>query len=562
MVQTQRDFADAAITISSEGLVRCPGCMRHVVLQDEVADTVCPVCGTPVLAAAQQAQDSGLGAIVRMGGRAGAVAAALRGAAGPPPQTGQRRDPAMDGDPAHLHRAPHAHELAAPHPTHVVWELTLQCDLACVHCGSRAGQARDNELSTEECYGLIEQFRELGVREITLIGGEAYLRDDWTRVAARITERGMLCTMVTGARALGMDRVRAAEDAGIASIGISIDGLERTHDAQRGLRGSWRAAVDAAERVARSAVRLTTNSQINAMSAPEIPALARLLRDVGSAAWQVQLTVAMGRSADRPQLLLQPADLLDVFPLLVFAKEYVLDPAGIALVPGNNVGYFSPFEPLLRYGGELGAHWTSCAAGRWVLGLEADGRLKGCPSLATEVFAGGNVRHTPVRELMQTSALAGVGRRTRDDLWGYCRDCHYADVCLGGCTWTTHSLLGRLGNNPMCIHRVLDLEAQGLAERLVPVARAPRRPFDTGRHEIACGPAERGASGKFIVGVPVADIVAAGPRDASVGHPAQTRHLLKVTTAALPLLVPDGWPSGKGVTAGGGGAGSCSAEGS
>ena len=528
----------AALTISSEGLVRCPGCMRHVVLQEEVAATVCPVCGTHVLAAAHDAKDSGLGAIVRMGGRAGAVAALLRGAAGPPPKAGDRRDPAMDGQPAHLHRAPDTQEIAVPHPTHVVWELTLQCDLACVHCGSRAGHARANELSTDECYGVIEQFHELGVREITLIGGEAYLRDDWVRVAARITERGMLCTLVTGARALGDDRVRAAEDAGIASIGISIDGLERTHDAQRGWRGSWRAAVDAAERVARSAVRLTTNSQINGLSAPEIPALARLLRDVGSAAWQVQLTVAMGRSADRPQLLLQPPDLLDVFALLVFAKEYVLDPAGIALVPGNNVGYFSPFEPLLRYGGELGAHWTSCAAGRWVLGLEADGSLKGCPSLATDVFAGGSVRDTPVRELLAASALTGIGQRTRDDLWGYCRDCHYADVCLGGCSWTTHSLLGRLGNNPMCIHRVLDLESQGLAERLVPIARAPRRPFDTGRHEIACGPAVQRASAQCILGVPVADIVAAGPRDASVGKPAQTRHLLRVSTAALPLLVP------------------------
>ncbi len=528
----------AALTISSEGLVRCPGCMRHVVLQEEVAATVCPVCGTHVLAAAHDAKDSGLGAIVRMGGRAGAVAALLRGAAGPPPKAGDRRDPAMDGQPAHLHRAPDTQEIAVPHPTHVVWELTLQCDLACVHCGSRAGHARANELSTDECYGVIEQFHELGVREITLIGGEAYLRDDWVRVAARITERGMLCTLVTGARALGDDRVRAAEDAGIASIGISIDGLECTHDAQRGWRGSWRAAVDAAERVARSAVRLTTNSQINGLSAPEIPALARLLRDVGSAAWQVQLTVAMGRSADRPQLLLQPPDLLDVFALLVFAKEYVLDPAGIALVPGNNVGYFSPFEPLLRYGGELGAHWTSCAAGRWVLGLEADGSLKGCPSLATDVFAGGSVRDTPVRELLAASALTGIGQRTRDDLWGYCRDCHYADVCLGGCSWTTHSLLGRLGNNPMCIHRVLDLESQGLAERLVPIARAPRRPFDTGRHEIACRPAVQLASAQCILGVPVADIVAAGPRDASVGKPAQTRHLLKVSTAALPLLVP------------------------
>ena len=35
-------------------------------------------------------------------------------------------------------------------------------------------------------------------------------------------------------------------------------------------------------------------------------------------------------------------------------------------------------------------------------------------------------------------------------------NCYYADVCLGGCTWTAHCTLGRPGNNPYCIHRALD----------------------------------------------------------------------------------------------------------
>src|SRR5262245_28219769 len=64
-------------------------------------------------------------------------------------------------------------------PTYAVWELTLRCDLACRHCGSRAGRARPDELSTEEALDVVRQLAELGTREVTLIGGEAYLRDDW-----------------------------------------------------------------------------------------------------------------------------------------------------------------------------------------------------------------------------------------------------------------------------------------------------------------------------------------------------------------------------------------------
>ena len=56
-------------------------------------------------------------------------------------------------------------------PVYAVWEVTLKCDLACRHCGSRAGRARPDELSTAEALDLVSQMAALGVREVTLIGG-------------------------------------------------------------------------------------------------------------------------------------------------------------------------------------------------------------------------------------------------------------------------------------------------------------------------------------------------------------------------------------------------------
>src|SRR2546421_10403449 len=67
-------------------------------------------------------------------------------------------------------------DIEAHRPVHVVWELTLACNLKCVHCGSRAGTRRPGELTTEECLDLVAQLAELGTREVTLIGGEAFLR--------------------------------------------------------------------------------------------------------------------------------------------------------------------------------------------------------------------------------------------------------------------------------------------------------------------------------------------------------------------------------------------------
>jgi hypothetical protein len=75
-----------------------------------------------------------------------------------------------------------------------------------------------------------------------------------------------------------------------------------------------------------------------------------------------------------------------------------------------------------------------------------------------------------------------------DDLWGFCRTCYYAEVCRGGCTWMADSLLGRPGNNPYCHYRVLELEKQGLRERVVKTRDAPQQAFATGEFALLTEP--------------------------------------------------------------------------
>ena len=121
----------------------------------------------------------------------------------------------------------------APKPRYAVWELTLKCDQKCVHCGSRAGAARTGELSTEEALALVTALRELGVGEVTLIGGEAYLRDDFIVIARAIRMAGMDCTMTTGGLNLGEQRCAALAEAGIRSVNVSIDGFFPSSGFQR-----------------------------------------------------------------------------------------------------------------------------------------------------------------------------------------------------------------------------------------------------------------------------------------------------------------------------------------
>jgi Y-X(10)_GDL-associated radical SAM protein len=366
-------------------------------------------------------------------------------------------------------------------PVHAVWEITLACDLKCQHCGSRAGRRRPQELSTEECLDLIRQLARLGTREVTLIGGEAYLRRDWLDIIREVRAQGMDCTLQSGGLHLTEERVRAAAEAGLQAAGLSIDGKAGVHDRLRGVKGSFEAALSALRLVKKYGLTPSVNTQITSLVIPQLRELMDLFIEAGARNWQIQLTVAMGRAADHPELLLQPYELLELMPLLAELYREGTE-RGLLMQPGNNIGYFGPYESLWRGSGDERVHWTSCNAGQNTIGIEADGTIKGCPSLPTSPYAGGNIRDLSLKEIWRhTDELAFTRTRTADDLWGFCRSCYYADVCRAGCTWTTHVLFGRAGNNPYCHHRALELSRQGVRERIVRVEPAPGVPFDHGR---------------------------------------------------------------------------------
>ena len=403
-----------------------------------------------------------------------------------PPDDARRRlrvyGPAVPSTFAPLDRESRAVDRAW-RPHYAVWEVTLRCDLSCRHCSSRAGRARDDELSTSEALALISQMSALGVEEITLIGGEAYLRADWLELVSAVRARGMRCTMVTGGRGFSAERAAAARDAGLQSVSVSVDGTVGSHDALRGVRGSFDAAIAAIAHVRAAGVQATANTQIGRANVRDVPALFEALIAAGIAAWQVQITVPMGRAADEPDLLLEPYQMLEVMPMLARAKARA-DASGVVFWPGNNIGYFGPHEEQLR-DSLAECHRGSCGAGRTTLGIESNGNVKGCPSLPSDVYVGGNVREHSLLDLWERSQpLRFMRERSVDDLWGHCASCYYAADCLGGCSWTAHSSTGRPGNNPYCHHRALTLLRAGRRERLVRRAAPPGRSFDLGAFDL------------------------------------------------------------------------------
>ncbi len=379
----------------------------------------------------------------------------------------RQRLPVLGQLPSSATRAYRPGEETGFRPALAAWEFTLACDHRCLHCGPRAGEARADELSTDEALRLVDELAELGVGEVVLLGGEAYLRNDFILVIRRIRERGMTCSLTTGGLTLTRARAEAMVEAGIESVNVSIDGMEASHDYARDHEGSWRRAFAALTTLRELGCRVACNTQINRRSRHELEELFPKLADAGIWAWQLQITCPHGNAADNEELLLQPYMYLELFDVLRRIAGQCRE-RGVVLWPGNNLGYFGPHEHALRkQQKQFSGHFTGCEAGRYTIAIESNGVIKNCPSLGGAANVAGSVRHASLKELWNDAPqMAYFRHQTVDDLWGYCRSCYYAEVCKAGCTAANEPLLGRPGNNPFCHHRALQMHEEGLRERI------------------------------------------------------------------------------------------------
>lgn len=160
------------------------------------------------------------------------------------------------------------------------------------------------------------------------------------------------------------------------------------------------------------------------------------------------------------------------------------------MASGNNIGYYGPYDQLLlSRGGEGSVYYSGCEAGTQALGIEADGKIKGCPSLPSGPYTGANIRDMSLADIMAHTEPLPMNKVLRYSeesiahMWGFCGTCEFKKMCRGGCTWTAHVFYGKRGNNPYCHHRALEHDRQGLRERMIRTDAAPGAPFDHGIFE-------------------------------------------------------------------------------
>ncbi len=335
--------------------------------------------------------------------------------------------------------------MSAPFPwklDSVVWELTLRCCFRCAYCGSKAGEPRENELTTAECLSAAAQLAELGCRRVNLLGGEVFLRPDWREITAALVRLGMKVCIITSGFVLGEGILEELAGLGIESVAVSLDGPERVHDRSR-REGSYRRALEAISALARRGIPVSVISALRADNVPLLPEFYETLRGCPIFAWQLQACSPMGNAGE--------GDLDTRFdPLTVIRFAAAEAPnAPFAILVADNIGYFTPEETAIR--GTQGASFGGCSAGLSTLGIDSIGNVRGCESLYDERFIEGNLRERSLREIWEDPASFAYNRRfTPDLLTGKCASCELGEYCAGGCRSYDFFAGGKLYENPLC----------------------------------------------------------------------------------------------------------------
>ena len=342
-------------------------------------------------------------------------------------------------------------------PFIAIWEVTQACDLVCVHCRASAQPDRHPmELSTEEGKRLIDQIANLKVPVFVLTGGDPIKRPDLFQLIGHARSAGVHVSLTPSATPLlTRDIVVRLKEAGLARLAVSMDGASaETHDAFRGLTGSFARTLDAVRWANEIGLPVQINTTFSRRNIAEIDAIVALMESLRVALWSVFFLVPTGRG--KLHDLLSADEFEQAFVKIYrFSKTASFD---IKTTEAQHYRRFMLQERVAERKAGAEARTTQEMAadtiGRAPRGLN-DGKGFVFISHTGEVFpsgflplSAGNIRQHDLGVIYRESALFRTLRDT-SNLEGKCGACEFKEIC-GGSRARAYALTGNPNAEESC----------------------------------------------------------------------------------------------------------------
>lgn len=333
-------------------------------------------------------------------------------------------------------------------PFLAIWEVTQACDLACVHCRASAQPDRHPmELATEEGKELIDQIAAMQVPVFVLTGGDPIKRPDLFELIAHARKVGVRVSLTPSATPLlTREIVFRLKEAGLARLAVSMDGASSlTHDAFRGMSGSFARTLDAVCWANEAGLPVQINTTFSRRNIGEIDAIVSLMETLRITLWSVFFLVPTGRG--KLNDLLSADEFEDVF-----AKIYDLSKTASFDIKTTEAQHYRRYLLQQRAAERQSATAIDApeklpdSIGRAPRGLN-DGKGFVFVSHTGEVFpsgflpkSAGNIRNQSLAQIYRESPLFQALRNPAK-LEGKCGACEFKHIC-GGSRARSYALTG------------------------------------------------------------------------------------------------------------------------
>ncbi len=365
-----------------------------------------------------------------------------------------------DKQKGHPHKG-HPHEKMGSGPMLVAWEVTRKCNLNCKHCRASAEFGPyPGELSTEECFRLIDQILEVGNPILILTGGEPLMREDIFEITDYAVKKGMRVVMAPNGTLVTEEMARKMKDAGIQRISVSIDfPTEEQHDKFRGVEGAFKGAVQAIKNAHKVGLDVQINSTITKLNNEHLDDLLKLSEDLGVVAFHPFLLVPTGRGKELEEQELSPEEYEKT---LNWIYDMQKDCPNIFFKPTDVPHYFRVRMQRAKEEGRVAemkkAHphaargletmTRGCLAGIGFCFISHVGQVQPCGYFEV---AAGNIKEQSFKEVWEKSKLFN-DLRDYSLLKGKCGICEYRNIC-GGCRARAYEATGDyLAEEPYCVY--------------------------------------------------------------------------------------------------------------
>ncbi len=286
------------------------------------------------------------------------------------------------------------------HPlSYLLWQSTLRCNLRCQHCAVPAeGWVAEREMDTRQVKTMLDRFaRDFDVSRIgalAISGGEPALRADLVEIVGHASALGFRVGLDSNGLLLGRnpELVDRLVDAGLALPCLSFDGLESTHDSNRGVP-CYQGVVKALEHFARRhpQVPLQTVTVVTRRNLPELPRILSTLESLGVGLARFATVVPVGRAPQDPDNFLQPQELRRMLRWIARQRTQAAEGRQRIVAEFSCDGWCGRAIHAEGLEGLVRENVYNCPAGVTMATVYYDGRMGACLSMPDELSVQGNV---------------------------------------------------------------------------------------------------------------------------------------------------------------------------